>query len=65
MDILLAFIHSQSKYIFVLILGVSASCSQHSGTITKDRLCGATAIMNVQTAQTVAMNSICGEYKTI
>jgi len=44
---------------WVGIDGVSASCSTSSGTVTKDRLCGATGILNIQTAQTVTMNSVC------
>jgi hypothetical protein len=44
---------------WVGIDGVSASCSTGSGTIVKDRLCGAAGILNIQTDQTVTMNSVC------
>ena len=47
--------------ISLFVTGVSASCSTASGTIVKNRLCGAIDILNIQTDQTVTMNAVCGK----
>merc|ERR1719362_50633 len=44
---------------WVGIDGVSATCTSASGAVVKNRLCGHIGILNIQTDQTVTMNSVC------
>ena len=43
--------------------GVQACGTDASGAVLKTRLCGATGILNIQTDQTVTLNSVCGKQK--
>ena len=54
-----------SKYIihdFFFQSGVQACGTQNSGAVLKTRLCGPTGILNIQTDQTVTLNSVCGKH---
>lgn len=44
---------------YVGIAGVQACGTQNSGAVLKTRLCGPTGILNIQTDQTVTLNSVC------
>jgi len=44
---------------YVGIAGVQACGTESSGAVLKTRLCGPTGILNIQTDQTVTLNSVC------
>ena len=49
------------KHDYFFLSGVQACGTDASGAVLKTRLCGPTGILNIQTAQTVTLNSVCGK----